>query len=83
MKTVVDTSVWIDYLKFEVNPETAALQQLLTIAPDSVLVLNLVAFELYCGLRSAVCQRARLPRVIVAFNSGDRYRCYRFGYCRW
>ena len=70
MRTVVDTSVWIDYLKFEVNSETTALQHLVMFAPHEVLVLNVVGFELYCGLRSAK-ERAYLESVLLPTSAVD------------
>ena len=84
----VDTSVWVDYLRLAVTPKTAELHYLLADHPEELVFGDLVAFELYAGLRSRR-ERTALERVAgnlfaveisglpAAIAAGDRYATLR------
>lgn len=85
---VVDTSVWINLLKFKVNTEATALQILLRDTTDEVVVLSPVTYELYAGLRNtedrllleSVTSRAQFLEVgttAEAIRAADRYAALR------
>lgn len=62
MRSLVDTSVWVDFLRGEESPATRALRDLLRSGPGSVCMTEPIAMELLAGATDEV-MLGRLERL--------------------
>ncbi|GAA3636046.1 type II toxin-antitoxin system VapC family toxin [Microlunatus ginsengisoli] len=59
---LIDTSAWVDYLRGDATPATAAVRRLVSDTPDDLVMTEPVAMELLAGARDDVTL-ARMERL--------------------